>query len=720
MEEGEVGAQIRVVRCPKCEKLLPEMPNYSVYLCGNCGATLQAKKLNRASDSSPEKSDGENVKYLEILDSQSDKKKNPSPNLVNTLTETDNQTKNLQPIIHKESPPLESPVKSTSNSFPLNSNSNPSIHNPSFTQNNTETNQTKYRRTHKTANTNSVQSKESIRDEGPSDYSNNPNPNPQIETLEQDRANLLRMLEEIRDQVQKSCEISGKQNPGNLNAGIPVLASRVPEPSRTRSGYNVGIPNYYPHNNNNNNYAWRNPDNYYYAQFEPDPLISYHHEGFYHQPACACLHCFPREVPVPVPVPTHRPVSVPYQLYHQNPFSNPRSSNNSPSLIMRQSNNNRRNFARRNCRQCQPIAGASPFVVCYNCFELLQVPKRSPLCDNKKAQVKLRCGSCSHAMILKLDGNELVVENDKEKENETNVPHFESKFASYNFLLGNYENATGSERSRSEASSKEMENGAVSRVPSLPLREHLSNSFTEKGNISARSEQEKAVLYAENFKQNSVKEVTVVPVPGELVPVPTEMDLSADEYPYPGLSQESFEGGNNEEERQTGTKNGTDNSFFANFFKKSFKGGNNARARVSVNGYVISDKALKKAEKYAGPISPGDYWYDYRCGFWGVMGYHCLGMIPPHIEEFNYPLQRNCAGGNTSVVINGRELHRKDLELLTGRGLPGAPGFSYRVEASGKVWDESTGEELYSLGKLAPTVEKMRRGFGMRVPRVIS
>lgn len=35
------GAKIRVVRCPKCEKLLPELPNYSVYLCGGCGATLQ-------------------------------------------------------------------------------------------------------------------------------------------------------------------------------------------------------------------------------------------------------------------------------------------------------------------------------------------------------------------------------------------------------------------------------------------------------------------------------------------------------------------------------------------------------------------------------------------------------------------------------------------------------------------------------------------------------
>lgn len=55
------------------------------------------------------------------------------------------------------------------------------------------------------------------------------------------------------------------------------------------------------------------------------------------------------------------------------------------------------------------------------------------------------------------------------------------------------------------------------------------------------------------------------------------------------------------------------------------------------------------------------------------------------------------------MVLNGRELHRKDLELLSSRGLPTTPGMSYRVEVTGKVWDEFTGEELYNLGKLAPT-----------------
>ncbi|KAJ6703481.1 EXTRA-LARGE G-PROTEIN-LIKE [Salix viminalis] len=42
MTEG--SAKVRLVRCPKCGKLLHELPDYSVYKCGGCGAVLRAKK----------------------------------------------------------------------------------------------------------------------------------------------------------------------------------------------------------------------------------------------------------------------------------------------------------------------------------------------------------------------------------------------------------------------------------------------------------------------------------------------------------------------------------------------------------------------------------------------------------------------------------------------------------------------------------------------------
>lgn len=43
--EGEAAARIRLVRCPRCDKFLPELPAYSVYICGGCGAALQGASL---------------------------------------------------------------------------------------------------------------------------------------------------------------------------------------------------------------------------------------------------------------------------------------------------------------------------------------------------------------------------------------------------------------------------------------------------------------------------------------------------------------------------------------------------------------------------------------------------------------------------------------------------------------------------------------------------
>eukprot|EP00252_Welwitschia_mirabilis_P025868 TRINITY_DN8245_c0_g3_i1.p1 TRINITY_DN8245_c0_g3~~TRINITY_DN8245_c0_g3_i1.p1 ORF type:complete len:411 (+),score=65.87 TRINITY_DN8245_c0_g3_i1:149-1234(+) len=151
---------------------------------------------------------------------------------------------------------------------------------------------------------------------------------------------------------------------------------------------------------------------------------------------------------------------------------------------------------------------------------------------------------------------------------------------------------------------------------------------------------------------------------------------------------------------------------------KDFKKGNHllevSRPKVTINGKPVPDHLVRKAEEYAGPIHPGDYWYDYIAGFWGVMGEPCLGIIPPFIEEFNFPMPRNCAGGQTRILVNGRELHQKDLNLLAGRGLPIVRDMEYYIDISGRVVDMSTNMELKGLGKLASTLEKIGRGSGMK------
>ncbi|RVX04069.1 Protein enhanced disease resistance 4 [Vitis vinifera] len=68
------GSKVRVVRCPKCENLLPELPDYPVYQCGGCGAVLRAKKKAPSNDALSEKSDDENGRGVsEKLESLSEK-----------------------------------------------------------------------------------------------------------------------------------------------------------------------------------------------------------------------------------------------------------------------------------------------------------------------------------------------------------------------------------------------------------------------------------------------------------------------------------------------------------------------------------------------------------------------------------------------------------------------------------------------------------------------
>ncbi|KAG2599168.1 hypothetical protein PVAP13_5KG460800 [Panicum virgatum] len=240
--------------------------------------------------------------------------------------------------------------------------------------------------------------------------------------------------------------------------------------------------------------------------------------------------------------------------------------------------------------------------------------------------------------------------------------------------------------------------------------ENKKDSFTEAGSTSERHEELKMEEDHVKLQQQPFTEDANSPA---------ESGSSVNGRTNSGFSRGSSEAGLDEDQSSTG-KSG-DSSFFAGLLKKGFEdlsllNKSMDSAKVSINGHPISKRALKKAEKKAGPVDPGSYWYDYHAGFWGVMGRECIGIIPPFIKEFNYPMARNCAGGNTGVFVNGRELCQRDLDLLVGRGLPRTSGKSYSIEISGNITDEATGKKLRSLGKLAPTIEKLKRGFGMHVP----
>ncbi|KAJ7962534.1 Extra-large G-like protein [Quillaja saponaria] len=427
--------------------------------------------------------------------------------------------------------------------------------------------------------------------------------------------------------------------------------------------------------------------------------------------------------------------------------------------------------------RCHPVAGGAPFITCHNCFELLQLPKKA-LVLVKRHQQKVRCGSCSSVISFAVINRKLVLSLESETmqfstevydssneflRNRTQHSHVHGNLTGANFSSDDYDNSgydfhsvdrepasldtdpslnsnkpqemqsfhssspsTSEDDKSPQVLDMEVTNSVQPPIKATlsppprgsPLQDYFDYSSNNhavnrfgKGNRSSRSEQEKVKINKVTSRQNSLKEAAVA----------TEMEVSFNDYTNTGVSQDS--GDTSRENDQPRSNKGSE-SFFANI-KKSFKDfsrsnqvGERGKSSVTVNGHIIPDRVLKKAEKLAGPIQPGEYWYDIRAGFWGVMGGPCLGIIPPFIEEFDNPMPENCASGNTGVFVNGRELHKKDLDLLGSRGLPSERDRSYIIEISGRVLDEDTGEELDSLGKLAPTVEKVKHGFGMKVRRV--
>ncbi|KAH9626681.1 hypothetical protein KSS87_021582 [Heliosperma pusillum] len=417
-----------------------------------------------------------------------------------------------------------------------------------------------------------------------------------------------------------------------------------------------------------------------------------------------------------------------------------------------------------NGRRYHPIAGGAPFVTCRNCFELLKLPKKV---FSKTGEWQMSCAACSAVLSFAIVDEKLASIDTSAKQinaetldSGNEVGHGYLKRDNGSYCSEDYANSVYDFQAMdrdpissstchgvSSSKSEEMHNlQSVSATTSeddrlsddLATRQEVAfiaeppeNVVTSpppsgsppqdpfdytskyravnrcgKGNLSSRSDQERVMTNKSTLRQNSLKESMA-----------TEMEISPNEYANTRVTKDTSV--KSREDDQPKGKKG--DSFLAGILKKSFRSNptvDSAKKNVTVNGHLIPDRLVKKAEKLAGPVYPGQYWYDYRAGFWGVVGGPCLGIVPPFIEEFNYPMPENCAAGNTGVFVNGRELHQKDLELLSSRGLPASKDRSYIVEITGRVVDEDTGQELDCLGKLAPTVEKVKHGFGMRAPKV--
>lgn len=520
-------------------------------------------------------------------------------------------------------------------------------------------------------------------------------------------------------------------------------------------------------------------------------LEPYNPSDNHHHPSCSCFHCFnTRQVPQPVAFNdkfSDVSVDTPFN-YQKNPGSfsprdhnfqttnhhplrshNPLSHTRWPSDVNSEADGFIRGHPPRMhsasaVLHCRPIGGGAPFFVCFNCFELLLLPKNVATISDRK---KIKCGACSILIVFAFSNNKLVVCDDVEAttdspvklDDNSNLTPIRGEIymqghlnqVGTTFSSDEYDNTgydfesmdrepeqpspgqgRGSDSSEAKhQSSKSKHTTEVEKVtgslnmlredPKLAYEDtmnkepppHVGSSLQEyfeysnKFHVKNRQgSQEKYLPSKTNRQQSSIHDSSTA----------TETDVSSNEFSNTGTSFGSGEAS------RKGRK--ASESFFAGIVKKSFKefsrsnqSAEREKADVTINEHHMPNEMIKKAEEVAGPIHPGQYWYDYRAGFWGLMGGPCLGIIPPGIKEFNHPMPKKCAGGNTNIYVNGRELNQKDLNLLKRRGMPTDRNRSYAIEISGRIIDKDTGEELKSLGKLAPTMERLQRGYGMRVPK---
>ena len=89
-----------------------------------------------------------------------------------------------------------------------------------------------------------------------------------------------------------------------------------------------------------------------------------------------------------------------------------------------------------------------------------------------------------------------------------------------------------------------------------------------------------------------------------------------------------------------------------------------ATSDVVVNAVRLDDATLLQLERaYGVPIRPGRYWYDPVSGVWGMEGGPAAGLIQPGLR-LGGPLRADASRGNTSIFVNGRQLHLLDVLAL--------------------------------------------------------
>jgi hypothetical protein len=134
--------------------------------------------------------------------------------------------------------------------------------------------------------------------------------------------------------------------------------------------------------------------------------------------------------------------------------------------------------------------------------------------------------------------------------------------------------------------------------------------------------------------------------------------------------------------------------------------GPDATGGVSINRVKLDSEQVQKLERqYSTRIPEGRYWYDARCGAWGVEGGPTQGFILANLE-LPGPMPADVSGGGTGIFFNGREIHVQDqlaLQQVFGFTIPGR----YWLDAVGNLGVEGS---AVPIANLAAAVQAARGG----------
>ncbi|XP_022748652.1 extra-large guanine nucleotide-binding protein 1-like isoform X1 [Durio zibethinus] len=121
-----------------------------------------------------------------------------------------------------------------------------------------------------------------------------------------------------------------------------------------------------------------------------------------------------------------------------------------------------------------------------------------------------------------------------------------------------------------------------------------------------------------------------------------------------------------------------------------------------VNGEPLSQDewhVLQTCQNPPNKLKPGFYWYDKLSGFWGREGHGPCQIITAQLNVGGL-IKADASNGNTKVLINNREITKKELWMLQLAGVhcEGKPSFwlsadgSYQEEGQknvkGPIWDK--------------------------------